>query len=159
MHAITFLLSLLIADPIAAQPEAEAEPTGVTKAFFQAIKAKNFDRAVALTAPVAEDRKATVRPYYEKMAGRSEPSLVAHLQLPQTAVVVFVDKKVGPGPLDIDPAYLVRRDGKRLVLFKLTRFDREYFALSDKEKAEFQRLEAWFEQQQPALQKLLQEKP
>jgi sulfite reductase alpha subunit-like flavoprotein len=155
MKALAVWLSMLIANsPAAAQLDGEAEPTGVMKAFFQAIKAKNLDRAEALTAPVDEGRKATIRPYYQKMAGRSEPSLIAHHQLSRTAVVVIADKQAVGGPLDLDPAYLVHRDGKWLVLFKLTRFDRDYLPLSDEEKKEFQRLEVWYEQQKPVLRKL-----
>jgi hypothetical protein len=131
------------------------DPTGAAAAFFQAAAAKDVDRLVELTAPVAEAARPAVRAYSEKVAGRPAPAIVAHLQLPKTAVVVFLDKPLGTGPIDLDPAYLVRRDGRWLLLYRLTRFDREELELSDEERGEFQRLDAWFKTQKPMLQELL----
>jgi hypothetical protein len=100
-------------------------------------------------------RWLTVRPYYQRAASRRGPTIVAHLQLSDTAVVVFRESAPGIVPIDLDPAYLVLRDGRWLVLFKLTAFQRPYFKLTENESQQFEQLESWFDQQKPLFQTLL----
>ena len=138
-----------------AEPDSLAEPTAAAAAFFQAVAAKNVDRIVELTVPVDEAAQPAVRAYSERAAGRPAPAIVSHLQLSKTAVVIFRENPNDNLPLDLDPAYLVRRDGKWFVLYKLTRFDRPEFRISDEERAEFQRLAAWYEAQKTNLQEML----
>ena len=50
---------------------------------------------------------------------------------------------------------VLRRDGKWLVLFKLTKFDRAYLELDNAALTNFKKLQAWFDEQKPKLQALL----
>jgi len=160
MRTIFRLCLMVVASSAAgAEPDSLAEPTAAATAFFQAVAAKNVDRIVELTVPVDEAAKPTVRAYSERAAGRPAPAIVSHLQLSKTAVVIFRENADDAVTVDLDPAYLVRRDGKWFVLYKLTRFDRPEVRISDEERAEFQRLAAWYEGQKADLQKLLRNRP
>jgi hypothetical protein len=156
-----FQLCLMAAASSAAgaEPDSLVEPTAVVTAFFQAVAAKNVDRIVELTVPVDEAAKPAVRAYSERAAGRPTPAIVSHLQLSKTAVVIFHENPNNNLTVDLDPAYLVRRDGKWFVLYKLTRFDRPESRISDEERVEFERLAAWYERQKPDLQSLLRNRP
>lgn len=123
--------------------------------FFDAIAQKDIDHVIRLTAPVEGYPPDAIREFYEHIASRPGlKTIISHLELCETAVVVFNDNP-NIVQLDLDPAYLVRRDGKWLVLFKLTQFDRPCIKLTDTEKDQFQRLAKWYEEQKPGLKKLL----
>jgi hypothetical protein len=111
-----------------------------------------------VTAPVKGVPTEEVFKYYQEMAEYPKkagtPQVVAHLQLEEAAVVVLRVGGIGK-KIDLDPAYLVRRDGKWLVLFKFTRFDRPYLELDQKALANLKKLKEWFDAQKPKLQALL----
>jgi hypothetical protein len=144
----------------AADEAVAATPAESTADLFAALAANDIDRAIALTAPVKGVPPEAVREYYQRLAEHAKKTataqVVAHLVLEDSAVVVF--REAGPGKnkiIDLDPAYLVRRDGKWLVLFKLTKFDRQYLELGDATLTNFKKLQAWFDEQKPKLQTLL----
>ena len=82
--------------------------------------------------------------------------MVAHVELEDTAVVVF--REGGPDKsriIDLDPAYLVRHNGKWLALFKLTKFNRPYIEHDEAAILKLTKLQSWFDEQKPKLQALL----
>jgi hypothetical protein len=144
----------------AAENAAATTAAEATAELFVALAASDIDRAVAMTAPVQGVPPEAVRDYYRRLAEHTKKNgqaqVVAHLVVEDTAVVVF--REGGPGKstiVDLDPAYLVRRDGKWLVLFKFTKFDRPYLELDGAALTRFKKLEAWFDEQKPKLQALL----
>jgi hypothetical protein len=165
-HLLTLVLltcAIGVTSPLRARAAEEA--TAVTAAeatanLFAALGANDVDRAVAITAPVKGVPPEAVREYYQRLADHTKKvgtaQVVAHLVLANTAVVVF--REGGPGKskiVDLDPAYLVRRDGKWFVLFKLTKFDRPFTELDEAALANFKKLQEWFDEQKPKLQALL----
>jgi hypothetical protein len=156
---VILILSLGTTPPAqAGEVAAPATAAEATADLFLAWAANDIDRAVALTAPVKDVPPEAVREYYQRMVELTKkngvPQVIAHLVLGDTAVVVVNDN--GPGKaFDLDPAYLVRRDGKWLVLFKLTRFDRPYFKFDDARLNNFKMLRAWYEEQEPRIRSLL----
>jgi hypothetical protein len=143
------------ADAATAQTGAEA-----TADLFAALATNDIDRAVALTAPVKGMPPEAVREYYQRLAEHTKTTgaaqVVAHLQLQDTAIVAFREGGPGEGKIvDLDPAFVVRRDGKWLVLFKLTRFDRPYIELDEATLSNFKKLQVWFDEQKPKFQALL----
>lgn len=155
--------SIVVFSPLAARAADETTPATAAEAtadLFAALTANDIDRAVALTAPVKGMAPEPIREYYQRLAEHTKKNgaakVIAHLQLQDTAVVVF--REGGPGKdriIDLDPAFVVRRDGKWLVLFKLTKFDRPYLELDEAALPNFKKLQAWFDERKPRLQALL----
>ncbi len=131
-----------------------------TAGFFAALAANDVDYAIAMTAPVKGVPPESVRKYYERIAEHFKttgtPEVVAHLQLKDTAIVVFREYGAGKrNVIDLDPAYLVRREAKRLVLFKVTRFDAPHVQLDESVLVNLNKLKEWLNAQKPALKAIL----
>jgi len=165
-HVLTLVLlttSLVTVSSLPARAAEDAPAATAAEAtadLFAALAANDVDRAAAMTAPVKGVPPEAVREYYQRMAEHTKkagtPQVAAHLQLEDAAVVVFREGGSGKGKIvDLDPAYLIRRDGKWLVLFKLTSFDRPYLELDERALANLKRLQEWFDAQKPKLQALL----
>lgn len=161
MLAIAPLLSstVLGADKAEALPVATASEAAA--AFFAALKAGDVDRAAAMTVPMKEGiPRDAVREYYLRISAfikrAGVPQIVAHLRLEETSVVIF--REGGPGKertIDLDPAYLVRQEGKWLVVFQLTEFDRPYHSFDDATMRDFAKLQEWYKSQKPVLKEVL----
>src|SRR5687767_15504058 len=77
----------------AAEGAAAATAAEATADLFAALAANDVDRAVAMTAPIEGPHPEAVREYYQRMAEHTKKAgaskVVAHLELKDTAVVVF----------------------------------------------------------------------
>ena len=140
---------------------AEETPAPTTAAetvslFFHALAKGDIDRAVAFTAPLMGVPDEAVRYKYAELsefAKAAAPQVIGHLQLGDAAVVIFHEG--GPNKTTIDPAFLVRRDNKWLVVFKLTRHDRPYHQFDETTQARLKKLGDWFDSQKPQLQRMI----
>ena len=163
-HYYTFVIACFLGQPVLSRASAEdvVAPTTASETvsqFFSALSKGEVDRAVSMTAPLIGVSDDAVRQEYAEMSQFAKAAtlqIVAHLQLGETAVVIF--REGGPSKtttVDLDPAYLVRRDNKWYVIFTLTRFDRPYHKFDETTQAKFKKLEGWYDAQKPQLQRLL----
>ncbi|MDZ4818137.1 MAG: hypothetical protein SGJ20_04095 [Planctomycetota bacterium] len=148
----------------AAAPASPTSSVEVANQFFVAMQAKDVDGLVKLTAPTKGLPDGAVKQTYEQMLSRATPvaktETVAHLQTDIAAVVVFREhKRTALARIDLDPMYMVKRDGKWLVLHKLTKYGTKNQDLTEAELASFEKLGAWLKEQKPKLVEILKDSP
>lgn len=132
-------------------------PPEVVERLFHAVGSGNIEAAVALTAKFENVPEEPIAQYYRRVAKSThEMKIVAHLQLSSVAVVVVREISGDSSRVDLDPAYLIRRQDGWHVLPRLTRFDRG-FEFKESTLGAFRKLETWYRQQKPELVRLLME--
>jgi hypothetical protein len=129
--------------------------------FFAAIEAGDVDAVLALTDAVEGVPEEALRDSCQwvlESPGRPvRREIVAHLQLEDVAIVIFEEVKKESPVIDLDPAYLIRRDGAWRVLFGLTKYEGRHFRFSEQTTQRFRQLEEWYGQQKSALRKMLRD--
>ncbi len=135
----------------------------VILALFEAMKAGDVDRAVALTARFdtlpLEEVIAQYKETIERVGGKDIGKVVADKEAEQVAVVVVQDLSSGNKlTIDLDPLYLVKQKGEWKALLPLMPGGEEDLGLDEKTLAQFRVLKKWYETEKPKLVKQLEEK-
>lgn len=132
-------------------------PSEVAAHFFEAVTTGRVDDAVALMAPFPDVPREVMEEVRKDVAGpwRTQPHVVGHLQIGTSAVVIFHDSSPNKRGVDLDPAYMIRRDATWYVLPQITEFESRWFPLDEPTTKSLEELKVWFRSQKPGIAEML----
>ncbi len=111
-------------------------------------------------APLREDiPELRIREFYQVVSRHTNrlgrPEVIAHMRLDDAAVVVFREPQPEGGGFELNPAYIVRQDGRWLVTYKLTQFDEGFHEFDDETMDNFRTLRKWYDAQKKVIREMM----
>ena len=133
--------------PAASQPALDARQ--VLDEFRAALKAGNAAKAREHVATFDRPNDPMLRDWLHRLAELKWAPAVLEIRQSEPAAVGVVQER----PRDIDPVYLIKRDGRFLVMPGISRYRGGIAKLTAEEEAEFRLLEEWFKEQKASRQR------
>jgi hypothetical protein len=130
-----------------ATTQATSHARVVLDEFFTALKEGDADNAIEFVATFGKPNDRLLRERLKRLAERRTVPTVLDLRETDRAAVAVVVEASTPTRKDIDPIYLIQRQGRFLVMPGLSRYRGGIVELTDEEEGDFQALEAWYNEQ------------